>query len=527
MRNRIAVIFAFFLACLPLGGRAVRAATESAGRVEKEIEAGLDEILRLQLEKALVRFEGLEKTLPDHPAGPFFQAYIRWWMMFEQGSPAPSLDRFQDEINKVFQLTRDRLTSDTGNAEMRLYLGSTLALEAKLKAMQHKNLGAAREADKAKGVLEECLSLSPGTVDANLNIGLYNYIIDSLPPSLKFLRVLASLSGGDKQEGLDQIRLVAEKGRWFKGEARVALAALLLDREYKTSSAEGLRWIRGLEKDYPENLYFPTWEAMYFSDNGAQADKAFSIAGRVREEIDAGRGNYTPALKRRVDFLYAGTLVGRSRLFEAVSILEGLQKDVDAPPLSITASSKILLAGLYNSIGERDKAVAVYKDVLSLDRKKFSVSNSMVTFVQRKLRQTYDPDRARFNLDMLEGKQLVSDGKYGQAIAFFQSRLEKYPDKTEVKFWLGLSHFLGGDLTRATEILQSISGWDRRVDPAVQSGIYLRLGQILDLQGRRKDALAFYEKVARVPGSPRELRLIADKYSQKPCAARELYPTDE
>jgi tetratricopeptide (TPR) repeat protein len=72
-------------------------------------------------------------------------------------------------------------------------------------------------------------------VDANLIVGVQDYVVGSLPWPVK---VLAALVGahGDRERGLREIELVAQKGNYARDDARTLLA-VLYQREERWSEA--------------------------------------------------------------------------------------------------------------------------------------------------------------------------------------------------------------------------------------------------------------------------------------------------
>jgi tetratricopeptide (TPR) repeat protein len=297
--------------------------------------------------------------------------------------------------------------------------------------------------------------------------------------------------------------------------------------EQKTRAADGLRYIHGLESEFPQNLYFSGWEGQYFYEKWTQPEKAFSILKEVKRQIDDGSGNFTPSLKRRIYLLYARSLMDRYRLHEALNVLEGIANDLDGPPPWAAPSIKKIQGDLYNLFGEREKALESYRSILSLDRKKFRVTGSTEKSIQKKILEPYDSDKAKFDLEILEGKRLVSDGRAGKATGFFDSKLRKYPQNPEITYWLGLAHFMGGDLGKAEELFRSLDAPGKQIEAQYLALAHLRLGQIQDLEGKRQEAVGYYNDVNKTAGAPSSVKALANYYLEKPCTARELFPPEE
>src|SRR6185369_16504906 len=99
---------------------------------------------------------------------------------------------------------------------------------------------------------KEVLKLAPEFHDAELMIGLQNYIVGSLPLPLK---VIAGTMGvrGSKKRGLETLERVSIEGHWARDLARVLLVDLYKrEKRWKDAVATA----RVLSEKYPRNYLF-------------------------------------------------------------------------------------------------------------------------------------------------------------------------------------------------------------------------------------------------------------------------------
>ena len=96
------------------------------------------------------------------------------------------------------------------------------------------------------------LELSPEYYDAELTIGLQNYVIGSLSLPLKMLAKTVGVSGS-KKRGLKELERVAKHGHWARDTARVLLVDLY-KREKRWDDA--IATVRELSNKYPRNYLF-------------------------------------------------------------------------------------------------------------------------------------------------------------------------------------------------------------------------------------------------------------------------------
>jgi hypothetical protein len=99
---------------------------------------------------------------------------------------------------------------------------------------------------------EKLLARTPPFYDAYLNFGAVEYIVGDLP---FFVRWFVHYKGiqGNKAKGIAQLKLAADRGRYYGPFARILLVLVSL-RERKLADAEQL--LKGLVNDFPENPLF-------------------------------------------------------------------------------------------------------------------------------------------------------------------------------------------------------------------------------------------------------------------------------
>ena len=113
---------------------------------------------------------------------------------------------------------------------------------------------ALRNAVGARHDHERVLELDPQFVDAKLVVGTHNFVVGTLPWSVKVAAAIAGLSGS-KEKGLDYLRDVAKSDGENAEDAKVVLT-LFLRREHLYDEALG--YMNELTAKYPKNHLFPT-----------------------------------------------------------------------------------------------------------------------------------------------------------------------------------------------------------------------------------------------------------------------------
>jgi hypothetical protein len=153
----------------------------------------------------------------------------------------------------------DKNAERAGGAEDKDDYGSlfALALVYGLKAdyaalIEKRNMAALRHTREASAVAKQLLTAAPDYYDGYLATGISNYIVGSMITPVRWVLRLTGYAG-DKQTGLQELRLAADKGRLLGPFARILLAIAHL-RENERSQARQL--LIGLREEFPSNPLF-------------------------------------------------------------------------------------------------------------------------------------------------------------------------------------------------------------------------------------------------------------------------------
>jgi tetratricopeptide (TPR) repeat protein len=112
-------------------------------------------------------------------------------------------------------------------------------------------------------------------------MGIYSYFVDSLSPVIKFLRVFMGIPGGNKEEGIRQMKIGMERGVLLRVVARFYLARNL--RTFNHKYDEALSVAEPLTEKYPRNAMFLIMAGNLNSELGRR-EKA---ADYFRQALDA------------------------------------------------------------------------------------------------------------------------------------------------------------------------------------------------------------------------------------------------
>jgi len=276
--------------------------TSAASPLEKLRAKGLEALFNLDYEAANQAFKQITREFPDQPVGPRMLAWTIWLetlnkSRLQQGAiyssqsfgattddqpDAKIVEEFRDLTRQAAQLARGRSQRVPHDAQTLYELGSVETLKASFAiTTEGRYMAALHDASSGVDREREAIKLDPTFHDAELTIGLYEYVLGSLPLPAK---MIASFVGarGSKKRGLQTLERVAMDGRWERDDAKLLLMGL-----YKSQKrfADSLALSRELQQKYPRNYLF-------------NLETADTLISQALEERQANRAAVADALQK-------------------------------------------------------------------------------------------------------------------------------------------------------------------------------------------------------------------------------------
>jgi tetratricopeptide (TPR) repeat protein len=246
-------------------------AQDQQARLDTLRAEGYEALYNLDYDAARRRFQKMMEIVPDHPAGPQCYASSLWVQHLNQAwehkatlysdnasnnktrVDRKQVDEFRRWTRQAKQLSEARLRKDPKDVEALYFLGAAQGLEAAFAAgVERKFMPAFRSGTDSVERHRAVLKLAPEFHDAELTIGLLNYVVGSLPLPAKMLAASMGVRGS-KKRGLEALERVATKGKWARDMARMMLFDLY-KREKRFNDAAKIA--RELAEKYPRNHLF-------------------------------------------------------------------------------------------------------------------------------------------------------------------------------------------------------------------------------------------------------------------------------
>ena len=361
-------------------------------RFEALRRSGLDALYNIDYDKADRDFREIVKFMPNHPGGYQLLA-ARLWIktLYESRRLQSSLynsegfytngdDRVDPKIVTEFrnltrqskQLAEAKLKQEPQNLEALDFLANTEGLKASFEeAVERRHIAALRDGNDAVEHHREVLKLDPKYIDAQITIGLYEYVVGSLPLAIK---IVAGATGyrGSKKQGLRMLEQVAKEGRWAQDDAKSVLI-VLYTREKRYEDV--LKLARELSVKYPRNYLLRLEAADALVAMAGVKRKAKDLVGAVQSEKEAFavfdeilrdrnvRDSASQALDL-IHFKYGEVLLTAGYHERAVKEFLATTK-VDRAEQGLVTMAHLYAARAYDVGGKREEALEQYKAVLA------------------------------------------------------------------------------------------------------------------------------------------------------------------
>jgi hypothetical protein len=361
-------------------------------QLDKLRQKGSESLFNLDYDAARQTFKELERLSPHDPIGPQMLATTLWLQTlnnsrlrqgaiystqsFEAQSedkPEPRVNQeFRDLIRQATQLARSKLQSNPRDPQALYTMGAVETVRAGFAiTIEGRSLASLREGSSAVDKHREVIKLNPNFYDAELTIGMYDYIVGNL--SLP-ARMVVSLSGprGSKKRGIMRLERVAKEGQWERDNAKLLLVAFY-KREKR--AAESLTVSRELQAKYPRNYLFKletadtlAWQAVA----ERQANRMEAATALERETLStfdslireySARGTHTLRLDL-IRFRYGETLLLLNQPDRAAQQFLAATTEAGADTRLVTRAH-LRAAQVLDLAGKRTEALGEYRVVIS------------------------------------------------------------------------------------------------------------------------------------------------------------------
>jgi hypothetical protein len=264
----------FFPALLATWAAAIPSMAGSIPSVVPMLQSGYNQMYNLEFDGAHKTFAEFERQRPDDPLGHVSNAAAYLFAEFDRLNILQSEffvndDRFRHakklipdqavrkafdaELSKAEELANGILSRAPEDADALFANILTMGLRADYAALIEKRyLDSLRVIKNSRETAEKLLTLAPNYYDAYLAIGVENYMLSLKAAPVRWLLELGGAQV-DRERGVKDLRLTAEKGHYLSPYARLLLAVAALRSK---DQAQARELLSALVHDFPRNRLY-------------------------------------------------------------------------------------------------------------------------------------------------------------------------------------------------------------------------------------------------------------------------------
>lgn len=242
--------------------------------VNPVIDRGYRQMYDLSFDEAHKTFAAWERGHPADPIGPVSNAAAYLFAEFDRLNilhseffvenglfhrrpkvtpDAQVRQAFDQELDKSAGLSDKILLEMPDDADALFARILTLGLRADYEALiEHRDLDALKVIKNSRATAEKLLMIQPNYYDAYLAIGVENYLFSLRAAPVRWI-LQAGGAETDRDRGVEDLRLTAEKGRYLNPYARLLLAVAAL-RNKDVPKARDL--LSALAREFPHNRLY-------------------------------------------------------------------------------------------------------------------------------------------------------------------------------------------------------------------------------------------------------------------------------
>ncbi len=345
-----------------------------------EIEAaqGQENQIRLYVREGIEKAFNLDNTIANiymqkalelDPENPTVYAYMAMvcFFSYEMSFEPKDRDRNQEfmlrNIGEAIAKGERRIEKNSNDGQA--YFAVALAKIVKIHwaIHQRKYFLIAQEASNIWNYLEKAKEGDPQNYDVYFLMGLLHYHIDYLPG---FTRMLSSvlITPGDKQKGLRELELAAQKSYLLKELAQSELTSGYLN--FEKNPAKALPFARELKEKFPNNYNFLFALGNILSEL-RRFEEAFDIAREIEKGIQGGIPPFVPQLQPRYNQLMGRIFFTQGEYDRAREYFQKALKDTSLYNARVRVMAFLRLGMIHDARKEREQAEEYYSRALEVE----------------------------------------------------------------------------------------------------------------------------------------------------------------
>ena len=268
---------------------------------QEKLTNGIEAFYKADWNTAEEVFDALILKNPANPEGYFFRSMIPFWTYFFAGEDSDNAEDFMRWSERAVDIADRAYESDPNDTSTVLLLGGLYGYRGLVAANEGNHRSAIDSGVSGYRFSRKLMDMDTSNPDALIGQGMFNYMIGSIPGSLRWIGSLAGLSG-DKDKGFELLERAANEAEAVSNDARMILTHLYLREDEPKKALEA---ITPLAEEYRENPIFQFYLAKSLEGVDRQDEAKDAYAKVV--SIDHPKMQQLKSKSReRLDTLMAG-----------------------------------------------------------------------------------------------------------------------------------------------------------------------------------------------------------------------------
>ncbi len=476
----------FFVIGFVLSTSLASAQTTDWTKVHELTLQGIDRFFNLDVDDAERTFDEVIQTAPNDPRGYFFKGVMHYWM-YLLNKDQKDFDVFFEISDKVIELCETALEKDENDLVANFYLGGIYGYRGLAHYQNGSMLKAVWDGKKGYGLLKEVVKRKPDMYDAQMGFGFFDYLIGKAPRGLNWILDMIGYRG-DVERGLAALKTAAEKGTYTRGEAMFYLSQFSFS-EHRYDDA--FKYIKLLMEKYPNNgLFLGTYAQFEYrlgkTDYAIEAaSKAIAISNQKRLKYGEG-------------FAYAilaNCLFAKNDFENAKDNFElYIQKTTNED--NIQNWTYYRLGICHDILGERDKAIAAYRQMKTVKDKDRYWDTHLYRRGQQRMRQPMSDALVL----LIKADNELGMKNYDSALVRYKEALGKsgtdIDRQASALYGLAQTYYEKERYTEVINIAQQLLALKPPEEKWLIPHGHFKMGQAYLKLGRKNDARREFQKIA-------------------------------
>lgn len=353
---------------------------------QQQYKQGIEALYNLDFNKAEPAFTELTKSYPDNPDYWTGLASTVWLRILQEQQKL-NMESFSGKDTFGTRDSKDAV-SPAEETKLRAHVDRAIsAADALLKknpkdiqalyakgvanatlasfegTIKRSYLAAGKKAKTARDLHREVLKLDPNFHDAEMTIGIFNYIVGSAPGWARHtILFVLGITGEGKAAGIRQLESAVRHGKRAVTDAK-SLLVVVYTREQRYEDA--LKLSSDLHRAYPRNFMYELTTASLYGKM-KRWDAAIQTYQQIIAKIRARTDGYERLRPDKVTMELGNTQIHSSHFEDAVETFKRVVASKDATP-NEKASAHLWIGKVYDSSNRRPQALEHYKAIQALD----------------------------------------------------------------------------------------------------------------------------------------------------------------